>query len=527
MPRRRGSHARPEITFINSCSGSGTGSKESRLLARRHASYWGHKRSRTETSSASPHSSGSSSLSDATTDASSLVHGMEEDEDHHSLIASLVENSTATSLDSHAITVNLRFGSGFDSFHSLPQIWSSSAPETQSELLSISSIMHDFFGDSFLRHTVLRDGESCNSRYAACLLLCYAYYMAMTGAGSYESFVWLKGNVIQQVREALADPGKTPTLDTMIAVMALGTPIVCQVTASESSEIKQTELAASRVSSERTSPTAVYSPISVESSTTEYDMHYQAVTRLLRMQPDPGYLTTPDGRFVFLVKVLSNAHRMLLIPNLDTEAWIKLFLKFELYSTTSVPDPCWTSPVFGSPRSLRSREHDSPVSNSCIDMAVAVRNWFLQYKKMRRRVSHELEFARSELEHKLDLKPSVERLSCTDKSLAMYEACFIASTVMTEASDRRCSVQAAAEFIPNAAQLPQILKRTDLLHLWGDLRGLLYWVTLVCHIISSNGQERNTSTFILAHFTQAFASSRVSLAAALTPIKELLEYPRD
>lgn len=529
MPRSQRGQARPGITFINS-TGEG-GDATSRRVARRHASYWGHRISRMQAPILSPHSPSSShspSHSYSRSSNSSAANSSSpENTESQDLAPPLEEYPMPTELAPENVPVNLHFGADFDTFHCLPQVWNSPGREAPLELLSVSSIMIDFFGESFIRRMLLRSGDVCNNRYAGCLLLCYAYYMAMTDSGSYDSFMRLKSSVIQSIREAVSSPEPSASLDTMIAIMALGTPIVCEATDPDliCSPSTRTDSSNSEKSTDGGSPRTSLS-ILEEGSSTEYDMHYQAITRLLRMQPDPAYLRSSDGRFIFLVKVISSAHRMLTLSEVSTDAWVTLFQKFELFSAPCPADACWSSPIFGSSTSLQSRPENTQLQSRCLELAVAVRDWFKQYKKSRRRMPNELDFVRGRLEHKLSARYQIESFGGSIEAFAVYDSCYIAASLMTEASDRSCSLAAAAAFVPRAAELPSILKRTDLIHLWGELRGMLYWVALICHIISRRSRGRKISTFILAHFTQVFASSSdIPIAAALTPIKELLEYP--
>ncbi len=426
----------------------------------------------------------------------------------------------------HHTPVNLYFGAEFDHFNCLPEVCINLWREKAYELASVRTIMLEFFGESFIRRTILRSGESCNNRYAGCLLLCYAYYLVITGKGSNASLMWLKGNVINLVRQAVSDPKKMASLDTMIAVMALGTPIVCGMTDPKSPCLQLTKAQSSSSHSLfKTTSSGAAPSVSAENPSTEYDMHYLAVTSLLRMQTDPAYLTTADGRYVFLVKVISNAHQMLTVPFMAADAWIRVFQKFELYSTKSQPDVRWNSPLFCPSRLQHPQSIKTQTQNDCLKLAQVARDWFVQYKSMRGCKSNQIDLVRCRLQLVLNAPHSVRGATDSNGSAAMYDACCLVIKLMTESADRGCPLSAAAAFVPRAAELPYILKRTDLLHLWGDFSGLLYWVTLISHVISQRSQERMISTLILAHFTQVFSASQIPLAAALRPLQELLEYP--
>ncbi|KIV96907.1 hypothetical protein PV10_00720 [Exophiala mesophila] len=529
MRRKSPEGKRSDIIFIN--SHSELLDAHAKRVARRHASYWGHKQSRRKQSPTVQ----SSSISPSAPSPSSPVLSKTTPSEHHDLTTkplplskSNVIMNSAQYLPSPVSTVNLHFGASFDVFQSLPQLRNNR--DESPDLQTVKSLMPAFLGDTFIRNTLLRDGESCHLRYAACLLLCHAYYLVISGRGASTALMSLKGQVMKRVNRAMDDPDQAANLDTMIAVMALGTPIVCEVTNSstDGSQASDSRSSDSRSTASFSSPESTSSL--AESTAIEYHLHYQAVTRLLRMQPDPAYLLTADGRFVFLVKVISSAHRMLTTPGHNAEGWTKLFEKFELYSSDTTPDSGWNSPLFG-PSHAFSRPTMSPATHKlkrCLDLSQAARTWILHHKRRRRGMSHNLESARLTLENVLATKePRYTTFDWDGGSLAMYESCVIAVRLMTESADRDCSLSDAVPFVAGAAQLPHLLRRTDLLQLWGDsLRGLLYWVTLICHVISvNNGQERLVSTLILAHFTQLFSASQIPLKAALDPINELVHWP--
>lgn len=529
MRRESPGQKQSEIIFIN--SHSELLDAHAKRVARRHASYWGHRKSRRKQSPAVQ----SSSLLSPAPSPSSPVLSRTTPSGHHeaatkplSLSKSNVMMNSAQYMPSPASTVNLHFGAAFDVFQSLPQLRTNR--DESPDLHTVKALMPAFLGDTFIKNTLLRDGEPCHLRYAASLLLCHAYYVVISGRRPSTSLMSLKGQVMKRVNRAMDDPDQAANLDTMIAVMALGTPIVCEVTnsATDGSQVSDSKSPESRSTVSHSSPDSTSSL--AESTAIEYHLHYQAVTRLLRMQPDPAYLLTADGRFVFLVKVISSAHRMLTIPGHTAEGWIKLFQKFELYSTDMAPLPCWNSPLFGASNAF-SRHTMSSTSHSqkrCLSLAQAARTWVVHHKRMRQGMSHNLDSARLTLENVLATKEThYTPFDWDGGSLAMYESCVIAVRLMTESADRGCALSDAIPLVAGAAQLPHLLRRTDLLRLWGDsIRGLLYWVTLICHVISvNNGQERLVSTLVLAHFTHLFSASQIPLKAALDPINELVHWP--
>ncbi|KIW12164.1 hypothetical protein PV08_09439 [Exophiala spinifera] len=513
--------SRPPILFINSQTELLT--PQARRLARRHASWWGHRRSRAGQSADKP------TLTSLSTPTSAGHSHTPSSSDNS--CGSLCQRSppvVGLSSPRQAAPLDCYLGSTHDAFHILPQL---SIPSDDSNYLSsLKHDMHLFFGEAFVRNTILRSGDCCESRYAGCLLLYSTYRHAVTGHGSRASLLSLKGIVIRKVNSALAKPGQATTLDNMIAIMSLGVPMVCQVTASSADETTQSQsLARSSLDnvSDQLPPTR--GGALGEKIAREYDMHYRAITKLMRMQEDPAWLVTTDGRYIFLTKVLSYAHWMLANSEETQESWSKILQKFELHSSKAPAQTGWLSPLYCPNVALWRMALGAEMPPKVTRLLLSFQTWYRLYRSGEDVAAHTASMRVLLQQDRLEIDVSnesyVESLSCHQEGELRYEACCIVISLMIEAEGDGCSISQAAPLVPKSRALSHILRRTDLAHLWGRCPGVLYWVILICHMVVKQDLEHRISTMVLAHFTQTLAASDIPLPVAIQPIKELLAFP--
>ncbi|KAL6249544.1 hypothetical protein RBB50_003397 [Rhinocladiella similis] len=521
MPNGQGrkDSPRPPILFINSQSELLT--PQARRLARRHASWWGHKKSRAKQS---PDDSTLTSLSNPT--SSDHSHTPSSSVNSGSSLCQRPPPVVGLFSPRRTTPLNYSLGSAPDAFHILPQLSISS--DDPNYLASLKHDMHTFFGEAFVRNTILRSGDCCESRYAGCLLLYSTYRHAVAGDGSRANLLSLKGIVIQKVNTALAKPGQATTLDTMIAVLSLGVPMVCQVTASSEDENSQSQSQPLMGGF----PGGLQPPHEralEEKIAREYDMHYGAITKLMRMQADPSWLVSTDGRYIFLTKVLSYAHRMLANPEIMSETWSKIMQKFDLFSSKVPAQPEWLSPVYCPNEPLWRTNLGTELSPTFMRLLQSFQTWYRLYRNGEDVAVHTASMRALLEQQRLSMDVSdesdAESLGRHKEAELRYEACCIAISLMLEAEANGCTISQAAPLVPKSRALSHILRRTDLAHLWGRFRGVLYWVTLVCHVVMKQDPEQMISTMVLAHFTQILAASDIPLPVAIQPIKELLVFP--
>lgn len=107
-------------------------------------------------------------------------------------------------------------------------------PTLPSETKAMSSFQVDmtslkFYGEDFVRRFVMVDNEDSVMMFSSCLLLGYAHYMALTGQGTTMTLLELKSQVIHQLTAKMNFSDGLLSPRCLIAILALGAPIVCLV----------------------------------------------------------------------------------------------------------------------------------------------------------------------------------------------------------------------------------------------------------------------------------------------------------
>ena len=86
-----------------------------------------------------------------------------------------------------------------------------------------------FCGERFVKQFVMLDHADYSIMFSGCLLLSYAYSMALTGQGTKTLLPELKGQVIRHISARMKASNGLLSPRCLIAILALGAPIVCLV----------------------------------------------------------------------------------------------------------------------------------------------------------------------------------------------------------------------------------------------------------------------------------------------------------
>jgi hypothetical protein len=130
---------------------------------------------------------------------------------------------------------------------------------------------------------------------------------------------------------------------------------------------------------------------------------------------------------------------------------------------------------------------------------------------------------RRELRQRIESFEPVAAAS-TPELEAMYECCRWASLVMLAVESLSIPIHAAAKQIRIQPRLIRRLRMTDLRNLWGIRRGLLFWVTSVCHFSTAGQCFPLLGTTIFARITQDIALSNYCSESAIKPLKRLKKF---
>lgn len=525
MPIRRQSIKRPSITFIN--SGGRFPDRLDSRAARQHAAYWSAAPRRCQP----PQGSGGSPEQFNQLDVEgpgNFTGGhlqspsfMTED----AQFASIVQHSWRPQSKSPSPATDTFYLRGdFDAFDVLPS--PVCGPNTSRDLGTLKAGMLRFFGERFVRGVLLRDPEHCQIMFTSCLLLSSTHQIAMTGRGSQVGLMELKGELIRAVNAAISTLERPIKLEVLIAVLILGMPLVSLVTNQVPGCIPLRDYI-DRADQMAKSDDAT--PCTTEEVTRrEYETHYAAVTSLLHLEADlEKFLTTYEGRYVLVNKMLSSAHRLISVPDTPTNAWLYVYGKLQIYAGKCAVDPAWFSPIY-CPFGIYTgpRSSCNTVEKHLVILVKGVQNWLITFINPKRGDILGQRYQRlQELQALLANESPIYQPS-SHQTLPIYNACRLTAKVMLEVEARHISLCYAAEMIPEALMLPELLRQTDFTNLWGDFKGLLYWVATICHITAPRKHCRLTSTTILAHVTHSVSISNCAIEAVVGPIQTLLKFER-
>lgn len=525
MPIRRKSIERPSITFIN--SGKGFPDRLDSRAARQHAAYWSAPPRRWQPLQGSGGSPEQLNQHDAegpgnfTSRHQQSPSFMTED----AQFASIVQHARRLQSKSPSPATDIFYlRADFDAFDVLPSPMC--GPNTSRDLGALKAEMLRFFGERFVQGILLRDPEHCQIMFTGCLLLSSAHQIAMTGKGSQVGLMELKGELIRAVNAAISTLERPAKLEILIAVLILGMPLVSLVTNQVPGCIPLRDYidrADQMAKSDDTTPCTTKEVIM-----REYETHYAAVTSLLHLEGDlENFLTTYEGRYVLINKMLSSAHRLISVPDTPTNAWIYVYGKLHIYAGKCAVDPAWYSPIY-CPFGIYTgpRSSYNVVEKHLLILVQGVQNWLITFIFPRRRDILGERYQRLQELQALLANGSPVNQPSLHQTLPIYNACRLTAKVMLEVEARQLSLCYAAEIIPDALMLPELLRQTDFTNLWGDFKGLLYWVATICHITAPRKHCRLTSTTILAHVTHSVSISNCAIEAVVGPIQTLLKFER-
>jgi hypothetical protein len=133
------------------------------------------------------------------------------------------------------------------------------------------------------------------------------------------------------------------------------------------------------------------------------------------------------------------------------------------------------------------------------------------------------------LEEREGLRQSIESFLPVAKtsvieSEAVYECCRWASSILLAVERLRIPIYLAAKIIRIQPRLIARLRMTNLSNLWGIHKGLLFWVTAVCHLSTAEQCFPLLCTALLARFAQEFAMSDCCSEIAIKPWTRLKQF---
>jgi hypothetical protein len=167
-----------------------------------------------------------------------------------------------------------------------------------------------------------------------------------------------------------------------------------------------------------------------------------------------------------------------------------------------------------------------PVETQMLLLTVLVSTWLATFLDGD---SHILIPTKKSLEERANLRQKIEKCVLVAKTsnieaVAMYECCRWASMVLLTVEKLCIPIHVAAKHVRIRPRLVSRLRMTDLSSLWGIRKGLLFWVTIICHFATARQCFPLLCTTLLARMTQEIATSDCCSEIAIKPLKRLKKF---
>ena len=144
------------------------------------------------------------------------------------------------------------------------------------------------------------DNEDSAMMFSSCLMVGYAHYIALTGQGTTTTLLELKSQVIRYLTSKMNSPDALLSPRCLVAILALGAPIVCLVSRDFPRGLSIREYI--NVTLEEDYLCNEESAVVALSSYNEQRLHRQALRRLL-LRTKTGF---QDGDSIALLQYISN-----------------------------------------------------------------------------------------------------------------------------------------------------------------------------------------------------------------------------
>lgn len=189
--------------------------------------------------------------------------------------------------------------------------------------------------------------------------------------------------------------------------------------------------------------------------------------------------------------------------------------------STTVSDP-WTSPFT---IEWLDESVDTGVETPINALGRLMHGWVATFLDKNDEVIESTEqILRQRLWFRQKLNQQMEKSTIRLPEGAVYASCRWAASVILKAEQRKVSFYHAAEEVTMKPRLVSILRMTDLIHLWRKQKGLLFWVTSVCHSTTSDHCFPLLPIGLYAQFAHHLALAEENHEVATRPLKRLRKF---
>lgn len=395
----------------------------------------------------------------------------------------------------------------------------------------------EFLGEGFVKQFVVVDHEDYPLMFSGCLLLSYAYSMALTGKGTKTVLLELKSQVIRRISSKMKSSDGLFSPQGLIAILALGAPIVCLVSQDLPKCLSIWDYI--NVSAQEDWLCCTASADTAQQALEERVVHRQAMCRLfsksntiyqdasnlalLQYVSNCVDLYAPSPNSTFRVSSDSLRRSMAIeasnYPDTSPADVKHLFPASNSLEYCSVPAH-WTSPL-----TCQSVDNSATtdVETQMLLLAGLTHRWLATFLDRESCGTVSTCYIKDE---RANLRQRIERFVAVTGTFnieaeAMYECCRWASLMLLEVEKLSIPIHIAAKHVRSRPRLIRCLRMTDLTNLWGIRRGLLFWVTAICHFSTAGQCFPLLTTTLFARFAQEIAMSDCCAEIAIKPLMRL------
>ncbi|KAL6886844.1 hypothetical protein GGI43DRAFT_275340 [Trichoderma evansii] len=384
---------------------------------------------------------------------------------------------------------------------------------------SVGLTAFKFYSEDFIRRFVMVDNKDCPMILSSCLLLSYAHYMALTGYGTTTVLLELKSQVMHCLSANMTLSHGLLSPRCLTAIVALGAPIVCLVSRDMPQGLSIREYINATLEEDHLCNQE--SAAIVQCSLEEQIVHRQALSKL--------FLKTSakfqDADSLALLQYISNyinisialeATDHLYTPLKDVE---KLFPAIGSCQQNAIPEE-WISPITYQQADKSPATH---IESQLLLLISLIHKWLLTFLDKDSTVltlTDEVLRERATLCQRIEsFEPATENSS--NETEIIYECCRRVSLIFLTVAKRNIPIHVAAKHVQNRPKITKLLRMTDLTGLWGNHKGLLFWVAATVQFATARQCFPLLSTTLLAPLVQELSMSKACAEAAVNSLKRL------
>ncbi|KAL7917986.1 hypothetical protein ACQKWADRAFT_324188 [Trichoderma austrokoningii] len=394
--------------------------------------------------------------------------------------------------------------------------------EKLSDASTFNLTMFQFYSEAFIRRFVMVDNHDCPMILSSCLLLSYAHYMALTGCGTTTVLLELKSQVMHRLSAEMSLSHGLLSPRCLTAIVALGAPIVCLISRDMPRGLSIRGYIDATL--EKNCLCNEDSAAIVQCSFEEQIVHRQALYELFLKtsanfrDADSLALLQYISNYIYIMSrsIALEAPNHLYTPLEDVE---KLFPATDSSQQHAIPED-WMSPM--TPQQA-NRTPVTHIEAQLLLLTSFTHKWlstFLGVDNAILSLTDEILQERAVLYQRIKSFEPATEVNYSEAE-AMYECCRRISLVLLAVAKEHIPIHAAVKHMEEKPNITKLLRMTDLPSLWGNHKGLLFWVAITVQFATARQCFPLLSTTLLAPLVQELSMSKVCAEVAVSSLKRL------